>query len=54
MINNLIIICSAANDVVGTTVKEVGKQFHRMFMVDEFRKDVMTKLTSLEKRIDSE
>lgn len=45
--------CFPANDVVGTTVKEVGKQFHRVFMVDDTRKEIMTKLTALEKRIDS-
>ena len=44
----------AANDVVGSTVKEVGKQFHKVFMVDDIKKEIMTKLGALEKRIDSE
>ena len=46
--------CIAANDVVGSTVKEVGKQFHKVFMVDDIKKEIMTKLGALEKRIDSE
>ena len=51
----LLNFCSSftANDMVGSTVKEVGKQFHKVFMVDDIRKEIMNKLASLEKRIDS-
>jgi len=45
---------TCANDVVGSTVKEVGKQFHKVFMVDDIKKEIMTKLGALEKRIDKE
>ena len=39
--------------MVGATVKEVGKQLNKVFTVDEIKKEIITKLGTLEKRIDS-
>lgn len=44
----------AASDVIGATVKEIGRQFHRVFMVDETRKEILGKVAALEKRIEKE
>ena len=40
-----------ANDVVSSTVKEVGKQFQQAFMVENTRKEVFKKVGELENRV---
>ena len=42
-----------ANDVVGTTVKEIGKQFEHVFMVEDTKKEILAKLAHLEDRLNS-
>ena len=41
----------SANDVVSSTVKEVGKQFQQAFMVENTRKEVFKKVGELENRV---
>ena len=45
------IILLSANDVVSSTVKEVGKQFQQAFMVENTRKEVFKKVGELENRV---
>ena len=40
-----------ANDVVSSTVKEVGKQFQQAFMVESTRREVLKKVGDLENRV---
>ena len=40
-----------ANDVVTSTVKEVGKQFQQAFMVENTKKEVFAKVGALENRV---
>ena len=42
-----------ANDVVGTTVQEIGKQFQHVFMIEETKKEILAKLATLENRLNS-
>ena len=36
----------AANDIIASTVKEIGKQFRQAFMVEETKRDIYTKVFS--------
>ena len=36
----------AANDIIASTVKEIGKQFRQAFMVEETKRDIYTKVSS--------
>merc|ERR1712079_501075 len=45
---------SSANDIIASTVKEIGKQFRQAFMVDETKKDIYTKVTGIENRVEKD
>lgn len=47
-------LSSNANDIVGSMVVEVGKQFHKVFMVDEVKNEILKKFTALEKKVNKE
>ena len=36
-----------ANDIIASTVKEIGKQFRQAFMVEETKRDIYTKVKGL-------
>ena len=41
--NNIFVI--SANDIIASTVKEIGKQFRAAFMVEETKRDIYTKVS---------
>ena len=41
---------TSANDIIASTVKEIGKQFRQAFMVEETKKDIYSKVTGIENR----
>ncbi|CAB4059486.1 PDE9 [Lepeophtheirus salmonis] len=45
---------SNSSDIIAVTVKEVGKQFHKVFMVEDMKKEVIQKMNALERRVDKE
>ena len=45
--------CPIANDIVGSTVKEVGKQFQKLFLMENIKDEMLAKLDFLEQKINS-
>ena len=45
---------TSANDIIASTVKEIGKQFRQAFMVEETKKDIYTKVTGIENRVEKD
>merc|ERR1712079_749097 len=45
---------SSANDIIASTVKEIGKQFRQAFMVEETKRDIYTKVTGIENRVEKD
>jgi len=45
---------TGANDVIASTVKEIGKQFRQAFMVEETKKDIYSKVSSIENRVEKD
>jgi len=45
---------TSANDIIASTVKEIGKQFRQVFMVEETKKDIYTKVTGIENRVEKD
>ena len=43
-----------ANDIIASTVKEIGKQFRQAFMVEETKRDIYTKVTGIESRVEKD
>ena len=50
--NNILLF--AANDIIASTVKEIGKQFRAAFMVEETKRDIYTKVTGIESRVEKD
>lgn len=44
----------SANDVIASTVKEIGKQFRQTFMVEEIKKDLYGRVASIESRVEKD
>ena len=44
----------SANDIIASTVKEIGKQFRQAFMVEETKKDIYSKVTGIENRVEKD
>lgn len=40
--------------MIASTVKEIGKQFRQAFMVEETKKDIYTKVSSIENRVEKD
>ena len=45
---------TSANDIIASTVKEIGKQFRQAFMVEETKKDIYSKVTGIENRVEKD
>jgi len=45
---------AGANDVIASTVKEIGKQFRQAFMVEETKRDIYNKVSSIENRVEKD
>ena len=45
---------ASANDIIASTVKEIGKQFRQAFMVEETKKDIYSKVTGIENRVEKD
>ena len=40
--------------MIASTVKEIGKQFRQAFMVEETKRDIYSKVTSIENRVEKD
>jgi len=44
----------SANDIIASTVKEIGKQFRAAFMVEETKREVYNRVASIESRVEKD